>query len=221
MQVYVAVTNVRHKLKLRIEIKGYTMKANKQQGFSLFLVMILMLVIAMLVIITNQSSLTEMRSSSNEADRKVALSRAEDGLRTAENDILGFESEYKKTPATIVKFTDDCKSGLCQPAKGSFKSTNVKKPFAFNGSPNSGVEAWYRCGPQSKKPITENCKDEAGQTVLDSDNTSIKIDKNTNYIIEYLGIDESNKEIFRITAKARGDNENTNVLLQSYVELTR
>ncbi len=189
------------------------MKVNKQQGFSLFLVMVLMLVIAMLVIITNQSALTEMRSSSNEADRKVALSRAENGLQAAENDILGFVDG-----TATIQFTDNCASGLCQPAKDSFKSTNIKDPFKFNGSPTSDIEAWHRCNTN----ITKNCKEKAGQTVLDSDNTSRKTaDNNAKYIIEYLGVDASDKEIFRITSKARGDNENTNVLLQSYVELTR
>ena len=55
-----------------------------QKGFSLFFVMILMLVIAFIVIMTSQSSLTEMRSSTNEADRKFALSLAENGLRKGE-----------------------------------------------------------------------------------------------------------------------------------------
>ena len=48
-----------------------------QGGFSLFIVMVIMLVIALLVIATSQSSNTEMRMSTNEADRKYAVSLAE------------------------------------------------------------------------------------------------------------------------------------------------
>ena len=51
-----------------------------QGGFSLFIVMVIMLVIALLVIATSQSSNTEMRMSTNEADRKYAVSLAEQGL---------------------------------------------------------------------------------------------------------------------------------------------
>lgn len=185
----------------------------QQQGFSLFLVMVLMLVIAMLVIVTNQSSLTEMRLSSNEADRKVALSRAEEGLRAAENDIRDIVEA-----ATPTDFTDACINGLCQPARDSFNSLTAETPFAFDGAPNSEIEAWYRCSANT----AQNCREQAGRTVLDSNATSRQAsDNRARYIIEYLGMDSSDKEIFRITAKAVGDNENTNVLLQSYVELTR
>ncbi|XXQ67342.1 pilus assembly PilX family protein [Neisseriaceae bacterium B1] len=187
---------------------------NSQRGFSLFLVMVLMLVIAFLVIVTTQSSLTEMRSSSNEADRKVALSRAELGLQEAESRIL----ELSEDKAHTTNFTDACDNGYCQPAKGSFDNDKIKAPFAYSGSSNSTVEAWYRCSEN----VNNNCKTNANSTVLDSANHSIATADNTGrYIIEYLGTpaDSTDKEIFRITAKANGDNENTTVLLQSYVEL--
>lgn len=187
---------------------------NKQQGFSLFLVMVLMLVIAFLVIVTTQSSLTEMRASSNEADRKVALSRAEIGLKEAENYIL----ERSEDKATTTNFTDACTDGHCQPAQGSFDNTKIKAPFAYSGASNTTIEAWYRCAAN----VSQSCKTNPNSTVLDADGTSIAISDGTGrYIIEYLGTptDSVDKEIFRITAKASGNNNNTTVLLQSYVEL--
>lgn len=185
----------------------------QQKGFSLFLVLVLMLVIAFLVIITNQSSNTEMRSSTNEADRKVALARAEEGLSAAETRIQ--QAVEKNTSLT---FNDSCQGGNCAPVAGSFDAKNVKDPFKF-GSSTSTIEAWKRCSEDKNKLC------QSGKTVLDSDSTAYKTaDRNTRYIIEYLGTTtEGNdiKEIFRITSKAIGDNEDTNVVLQSYVELTR
>lgn len=188
----------------------------KQQGFSLFMVMILMLVIAFLVIVTSQSSLTEMRMSSNEADRKMALARAETGLREAE---MKIESIVNNNTAS--NFTDACLSGLCQPAKGSFDANRVNAPFAYSGSSASTIEAWHRCAAN----VNQNCRNKAGQTVLDSGNNRIlTADGMGAYIIEYLGVSDTNnveKETFRITSKATGDNQETQAVLQAYIELTR
>lgn len=175
----------------------------KQQGYSLFLVMILMLVIAFLVIATSQTSLTESRSSANEADRKLALSYAEAGLRAAEGTIL---SGSNGTGAT---FSVDCTSpsiGLCKPAQGTFTNTHLD-PFQF-GSGDSTTEAWKRGNLDNKSTW--------GRTCL------VTPDRNACYIIEYMGYQrQENREIFRVTSRAYGQSDETMVTLQSYVELLR
>ena len=67
-----------------------------QRGFSLFIVLIVMLVIAFMVVAGIQSMNTEMRISSNDADRKLAMSLAETALRTGEKNVgnLGPDARF-------------------------------------------------------------------------------------------------------------------------------
>lgn len=180
--------------------------AKRQQGFSLFIVMIIMLVIALLVIVTNQSSSTEMRVSANEADRKYALTIAESGLRDAENRILGFLGLPAGTPTT---FTYNCTQGFCAPAEPVNIPTGTASPFQITGARNT-TPAWKRSFQNTN--------------VLENQQTSFAgRDGNVRYIIEYLGQNSSTTGVnyrFRVTARAKGQNPNTIVTLQTTVELT-
>ena len=192
-----------------------------QKGFSLFFVMILMLVIAFIVIMTSQSSLTEMRSSTNEADRKFALSLAENGLREGE---FAIKAAFDAKP-TVTTFTADCKNGWCLPAKDSYSSTQSNEPFKFDTAAAPDIPAWERCAANTSQQAS-SC---VGKTVLDAGcDTSARCKKSiygkTYYIVEYLGSRMDNVKAqqidnFRITSRARGNNDDTVVTLQSYVEL--
>ena len=192
-----------------------------QKGFSLFFVMILMLVIAFIVIMTSQSSLTEMRSSTNEADRKFALSLAENGLREGE---FAIKAAFDAKP-TATTFTADCKNGWCLPAKDSYSSTQSNEPFKFDTAASPDIPAWERCAANTSQQAS-SC---VGKTVLDAGcDTSARCKKSndgkTYYIVEYLGSRMDNVKAqqidnFRITSRARGNNDDTVVTLQSYVEL--
>ncbi|MDK4649662.1 PilX N-terminal domain-containing pilus assembly protein [Kingella kingae] len=197
---------------------------NQQQGFSLFFVMILMLVIAFLVIVTSQSSVTEMRMSTNEADRKYALSLAETGLRDGEYFIKNVVDE--NTPTT---FKANCENGLCLPVKGSYSDGHANAPFKFDKSASSDYQAWTRCASGTASTNPDSC---IGKTVLDESCEAARTCKTTgdgkmHYVIEYLGVrtdlNSSGTEYdhFRITSRARGQNKDTVVTLQSYVELLR
>lgn len=187
---------------------------NKQTGFSLFIVMIVMLVIALLVIVTNQSSSTEMRMSANDADRKYAFSMAEGGLRDAETRLQ--EIAVNINPDTPLTFTPNCTQGFCSPVE-PVKVSSPKPLFKVTPSPAGTLEAW-------KRPSSTN----SAKTLLDDDQAanSIKGTANgTRYIIEYLGdksIQGTNQFVhhFRVTARGKGQNPNTVVTLQSYVEMT-
>ena len=195
-----------------------------QKGFSLFFVMILMLVIAFIVIMTSQSSLTEMRSSTNEADRKFALSLAENGLRKGEFEIKA-AFDNKPTPR---KFTADCEKGWCLPAKDSYSNNQSNEPFEFDTAAAApDIPAWERCAANPTSKQASSCP---GKTVLDAGchpNRCMKSDDGKTYfIVEYLGARVDNvraKQVdnFRITSRARGNNDDTVVTLQSYVELIR
>ena len=195
-----------------------------QKGFSLFFVMILMLVIAFIVIMTSQSSLTEMRSSTNEADRKFALSLAENGLREGE---FAIKKAFDAKP-TVTPFTADCKNGWCLPSKGSYSSSHFNEPFEFDAAAAPDIPAWERC---AENPASESASLCPGKTVLDAGcDTSARCKKSndgkTHYIIEYLGarmdsVKAQQVDNFRITSRARGNNDDTVVTLQSYVELVQ
>lgn len=215
----------------------------RNNGFSLFMVMIIMLVIALLVMITAQSSNTETRMSANEADRKFAISLADTGLRQAENTIRSIVDKGK-----TVTFKDDCTDGLCAPQKVNELPENVnvnglfkydKDPDTIDSSGNvtkkgamhSGlidIPAWERCADDPKK----RC--DIGKTVIDKACETTKTckyssdDKRVHYIIEYLG-DKKDKsrgsvsyhDYFRVTSRAYGNNKDTIVTLQSYLDLEK
>jgi len=67
----------------------------------------MMLAIAIIVVASMQSTNTEMRISSNEADRKYAFSTAEQALRNGENHIITVGNDAFKDADS------GCKDGIC------------------------------------------------------------------------------------------------------------
>ena len=85
------------------------------RGFSLPIVMIMMVVLAILVLAATQLFNTESRLSSNDADRKMTMQVAEAALRQGEQaivdqDLVGLDKK--------AKFVSGCSDdGLCQPSQ--------------------------------------------------------------------------------------------------------
>ncbi|OSI18868.1 hypothetical protein BWD09_01020 [Neisseria dentiae] len=77
-----------------------------QQGFSLFIVLMVMIVVAFLVVSVTQSYNTEQRISTNDADHKYATALAEAALRTGEKKIADDDLEASQ-------FTEECGEALC------------------------------------------------------------------------------------------------------------
>jgi len=178
-------------------------KASAQKGFALFIVLMIMIVIALLVVTATQSHNTEQRISTNDADHKFATTLAEAALREGENHI--YEIEDGKKP-----FTDDCAEGLCKAANVTAGTYTIASgTITVSGS--SKDEAWIREGNKKEtKYIDINGIKYPGV------NSGAK--KDARYIIEYLSTNSTdNRTIYRVTAKAWGENENTVVILQSYV----
>lgn len=180
----------------------------KQQGFSLFIVLVMMLVIAFLVIAATQSYNTEMRISSNDADRKSAYSIAEAALRQGEQDIGEFFGN--------ITFSANCAGGLCahggQQAAKNINTSNGEIRLEACGNACSGTNAWER--QENGRPLLETAGREYAVDAAAS--------RPARYIIEALSstqeADGSIKVIYRVTARAWGMNANTVVTLQSYVE---
>lgn len=221
MQVTYALQLSLHKISLGVNMKS---KYN-QGGFSLFIVMVIMLVIALLVIATSQSSNTEMRMSTNEADRKYALSLAEQGLRDAESIIKGWANSSSKTAAksTTITFRADCSNGLCAPAKDTYQVNSQDLLFKYDPSDTpSAIPAWERCQSNVKarceinkaSVLDKGCEGKTCKAVSSTE---------TRYIIEYLGSKTDAKlgyvDFFRVTSRAHGNNKDTVVTLQTYLEL--
>lgn len=173
---------------------------SNQQGFALFIVLMMMVAIALLVVAAMQSYNTEQRISTNDADRKLAFSLAESALREGENSILNLPDS--------PKFNDECDNGLCRAANTAERPT---------GSPQitgtSNIEAWLRkCGDKL-------CIDTKGKEYPKDAKVSLPngVSKKPRYIIEYVSNSSTGANIYRVTAKAWGKNDNTTVMVQSYV----
>lgn len=180
--------------------KPYTLKhINKsgQQGFSLFIVLMVMIVVAFFVVSVTQSYNTEQRISTNDADRKFAAALAEAALREGESKIAAFDG--------IVKFTDNCTDAKCRAAgssPGTFGDIIVEPG-------TSTVEAWERRNGAGKAKLLI---DTNGGTLA-----NMGASESPRYIIEYISTQDDGMVIYRVTAKAWGKNKNTVVVLQSYV----
>ncbi|EGZ46520.1 pilus assembly PilX family protein [Neisseria wadsworthii] len=183
----------------------------KQKGFSLFIVLIMMLVIAFLVVAATQSYNTEMRISSNDADRKSAFTIAEAALRQGEEDIASF---------TDVTFSANCNNGLCAYSGQKEKSTITTAVGTITleacRKDCENINAWERKDNKDKPYLETNGR----QYSIAKDSAS----KAARYIIEATGSstqpDGGIRVIYRVTSRAWGKNPNTSVTLQSYVEGT-
>ena len=152
------------------------------KGFSLPIVMIMMLVLAIMVLAATQLFNTESRLSSNDADRKMTMQIAEATLRQGEQaivdqDLVGLDKK--------AQFTSGCNNGLCLPSL-------------------SGEAVWEG----GSKSLLE---DKGKEYVTDTE-----VHQKPRYVIEWIS-DDSEQIVYRVTARAWGENANTVVTLQSYV----
>lgn len=177
---------------------------NGQRGFSLLIVLIVMIIIAFLAVAATQTYNTELRISSNDADRKMAMATAEAALRQGESAIASF---------TKQTFTADCTDGLCSQARQTNTTVDTNDgTLTIEGGSNDN--AWTRtsCNDTS-------CLETNGRTY-----TATGSARPARYIIEYISNTpdlNGNTLLFRVTARAWGQNANTVVTVQSYVESIR
>lgn len=203
------------------------------QGNSLLIAMVILLAFAVMVLAGSHALLGEQRISANQNDRQFAFQLAELALRDAENEIDRLDSELiisNKTDAELFDpngalFTADCstdhastrwgKTGLCLTAdRGSALLVSWDR-IQTNGS--NTVAILSPCG-NSREYLYET---NAGQCSNSQKITPGKrVWANPRYIVELISRDtiksDRSGRLYRISARAWGRNQNTQVTLQSF-----
>ncbi|PIT55610.1 pilus assembly PilX family protein [Snodgrassella alvi] len=186
---------------------NYKSLPDKQCGFALFLVLIMMIVIAFLVIATMQSTSMDTRTSANDSDHQFALQNAQLGIVAAENLISSWPATIKSSSDRKV-FACDCKDGLCA----------ANKPFISESKlatvENCGTlkEVWKR-----DNVFTNTNNDPS----IQSSQSEARDGKQYRYVIEYLGPDKAagvGIYLFRITSKGWGRNESTTSIVEENIQ---
>ena len=190
---------------------------NGQRGFSLLIVLIIMIIIAFLAVAATQTYNTELRISSNDADRKMAMATAEAALRQGESDIATFTNQT---------FNSTCTDGLCSQA-GQANTTIDTSEGVITIQGGSNDNAWTRTCTSSVSNASSASTSSTSTSCLESNGknyTAADSAKHARYIIEYISNTpdlNGNTLLFRVTARAWGQNANTVVTVQSYVESSR
>lgn len=180
--------------------KKWQLSQHKNQGFSLFIVIVIMIITALLVVGGARWTQSEMRSSSNTADRQLALSLADSAIRQAETRLIDkLNQDGTNGKGNFVKdesFVKGCNTGdlagFCLPNKAP-----------------ATLDIWEQEEIFAKKS-SKSSEYGVGQTAA----------RNPRYIIEWMGDpadkNNENENTYRITARAWGQNENTQVTVQVY-----
>ena len=194
-------------------------KAHAQQGFTLLIVLVVLMVIAFLVVAATQTYNTELRISSNDADRKMAMTVAEQTLRTGEErvaDILATgtgnqaASEASGGAGVTAVFKPECTNGLCA-SPGAEALTFNRIQIEANTGTVTPWETNGSCGAIS-------CLDSAGTVVTIAGSGKASLSSNPRYVIEHLNTNVATGEsYYRVTARSWGRNANTVVTVQSYL----
>lgn len=171
----------------------------KQSGFSLYLVLIIMIVIAFLVVATMHGTSVNSRTSANDSDYQYSLQNAGNGLIAAQNKISTWPSKNK-----AVLFRCNCEGGLCAAKDVDPAKANAKLATVENCDKSQLKEVWKR------------------QNVFsDSTNDPSISGGKYRYVIEYLGPDNDGTPgvyIFRVTSKGWGENKRTTSIVEETIQ---
>ena len=182
---------------------------HQQQGFSLVMVMMIMVVIALLVIAGAQVSNTEMRISTNNADQKYAKGLVERALLAGEDRVV-LEALGGGTAGTAAA-TDETLLATNFPVGGN------NGLYGYNNDTTAVVA-------RTEPPLWE--KDDIWTGTKSIEATDVRCAasagcKHPRYIVEYLGTKDVDGEkdlrVFRVTARAWGENENSVSTVQSVI----
>ena len=212
-------------------IRQLSHRANR--GNSLLIAMVVLLAFAMLVLTGSHFLLNEQRISANQNDRQFAFQLAELALRDAENETNRLDGELaikSKTDTELFSgsgalFTAGCttgnasarwgKNGLCLTAdRGDGLRVSWDRTQTIN---SNTVNILSPCGNSREYQYETN----AGKCSSSQKITSGKrVWANPRYIVELLSRDAMKGDrpgrLYRISARAWGRNQNTQVTLQSF-----
>lgn len=175
----------------------------KQSGFSLYMVLIIMIVIAFLVVATMHGTSTNSRTSANDSDYQFALQNAQKGLKAAQENIGTWPSQ-----GTTFSFGCKCENGLCAAKDVDPSKANTTLAEVNVCDKSLLKEVWKR------DKVFSNDVDDPSISGTGGD---------YRYVIEYLGPDNAgtaNVYIFRITSKGWGKNKRTTSIVEETVQAT-
>lgn len=184
----------------------------RQQGFSLIMVLIIMVIVSMLGVAASQLVLLGERSTRYERDYQIAFQSAEAALLDAEFDIRGPNTSASKridsfSNTSLLGFTDGCGTGidrgLCLPTVAPAKP------------------AWYNVDFTDKSATAKTVQfgEFTGRTLPTGD-VGVQPAQLPRYIIEPVpdlspgSSAGAQKILFRVTAMGFGPRQDTQAVLQ-------
>ena len=180
---------------------AHLLQAN-QQGISLVIVMIFLVILSLLGITAMQGSTLSSRIARNEADRNLAFQAAEAAIRDAELDIKGLRFD----------------NAICTPGSVGCRSERINRGDNFVTACTNGL-----CDTLAMTtPIWEdNTKWAAGGGSMAYGSftaaTSLSVvAQQPRYLLEYFPMGDAT--VYRITAVGYGANSSTQVMLQTAVK---
>lgn len=189
-----------------LSLRAERMVHRKEQGLSLVLVMIFLVILSGLGITAMQSSTFSARIARNESDRNLAFQAAEAALRDAENDI--FYRRFDRTPCSaatagcraepfegLLNFNTTCLNGLCDTV-GAAAATAFWETASIWGTSGNSVAYGTRTGAPALPVVARQPR----------------------YLIEGFQIGLDGGTVYRVTAVGFGANDTTQIMLQTAVK---
>lgn len=186
---------------------------SKQQGISLVIVMIFLVILSVLGISAMQGSTLSSRIARNEADRNLAFQAAEAALRDGELDARNLKVDITECAsgdlgcrAIVIDrasgFNDSCTDGLCcsSPSAGCGTAATVLPVWSV-------ATRWDAGGSSVRYGLY------TGATPLPV------VFRQPRYLLEYFA--KTDAPVYRITAVGFGANETTQVMLQSTIRVLK
>ena len=116
--------------------------ARHQRGFSLIVVLVLLIVMSILGIAVLRSSAMQERMSANMRDRSLAMQAGESALRFAQDQVLGVAADGwdKKVPVVA----DCAATSICPPDRPPFDVVWRQAPTLTTGGVQTTSEYWIQ-----------------------------------------------------------------------------
>lgn len=175
----------------------------RQQGISLVIVMIFLVILSVLGITAMQGSTLSSRIARNEADRNLAFQAAEAAIRDAELDIKGLRFD----------------NAVCVPASAGCRTERINRGDNFVSACTDGL--CDTLAPFTSAVWEDNTKwaSGGGSVVYGSYTAAASLPtvaQQPRYLLEYFPIGDAT--VYRITAIGYGSNTSTQVMLQTAVK---
>ena len=206
---------------------SYKFIGRRERGATLIVSLVILAVITLLGVARMRSSNLQLKMAASARDRAVAFQAAETVLNIAEAEIQAANfplNSFLPTCTGNKCFNKNCNNGLC--FTGDMESAQTIRDCRL-APPDGNLVApsWVVEGNWKDKAIT---KQVAVKSVKDAEDNVTNKAVNVKYMVEFMCfvpkdekaiVDENNQNtgtaLYRITARARGDADRSEVMLQS------